>query len=157
MFSCITWTSSASAAVTAAYICSQQTESGLKGFPSTMQPCCTCAQLPHGHPELFPTRGTIIIIIKFSIFGEWKYGSAILDLGTTWRSVVSYTTWPLYPRGNSWVGPGAGLNAVEKNVLSLPGIEPRPSSPYPVTISTEPSGLLIITMCLKIAVATRLE
>jgi hypothetical protein len=29
----------------------------------------------------------------------------------------------------SWVGPRAGLEAVENNLLSMPGIEPRPSSP----------------------------
>jgi hypothetical protein len=37
-----------------------------------------------------------------------------------------------------WVGPRAGLDAMEKiNILRLPGIEPGPSSPYPVAIPTE--------------------
>jgi hypothetical protein len=31
--------------------------------------------------------------------GEWKYSSSILDLGTRWRWVVSFTARPLYPRG----------------------------------------------------------
>jgi hypothetical protein len=29
-------------------------------------------------------------------YGEWRYGSTILDLGTRWRSVVSFTPLPLY-------------------------------------------------------------
>jgi hypothetical protein len=32
---------------------------------------------------------------------EWRYRSTILDLGTRWRWVVSFTTRPLYPRGKS--------------------------------------------------------
>jgi hypothetical protein len=35
--------------------------------------------------------------------GEWRYSSTILDLGTIWRRVVSFTSRPLYPRGkNLW-------------------------------------------------------
>jgi hypothetical protein len=30
--------------------------------------------------------------------GEWRYSSTILDLGTRWRWVVSFTPRPLYPR-----------------------------------------------------------
>jgi len=44
----------------------------------------------------------------------------ILNLGTRWRSVVSFTSQALYPRGKSpsthcmggWVGPRARLDAV---------------------------------------------
>jgi hypothetical protein len=32
--------------------------------------------------------------------GEWRYSSNILDLGTRWNSVVSFTSRPLYPQGN---------------------------------------------------------
>jgi hypothetical protein len=32
--------------------------------------------------------------------GEWRYSSKILDLGTTWRWVVSFTPRPLYLTGN---------------------------------------------------------
>jgi hypothetical protein len=32
--------------------------------------------------------------------GKWKYSSTILDLGTRWRRVVSFTPLLLYPRGN---------------------------------------------------------
>jgi hypothetical protein len=31
--------------------------------------------------------------------GEWRYSSAILDLGTSWRLVVSFTAKPLYTGG----------------------------------------------------------
>jgi hypothetical protein len=58
-----------------------------------------------------------------------------LDLGTSWRSVVSFTPLPLYPEKRAhrihwiggWVGPRAGLHTVEKrNILILPGLELRP-------------------------------
>jgi hypothetical protein len=40
-----------------------------------------------------------------------------------------------------WVGPKNwyGRCGVEKDVLPLPGIEPRPSSPYPIAKLIEPS------------------
>jgi hypothetical protein len=52
--------------------------------------------------------------------GEWRYSATILDLGTRWRWVISFTPLPLYPRGisprthcmGSWVGPRAGLDVV---------------------------------------------
>jgi hypothetical protein len=62
--------------------------------------------------------------------GEWRYSSTILDLGIMW-SVVSFTPQPLYSRGKSpdtlwiggWVGPRAGVDAVEKRkILPIPGI-----------------------------------
>jgi hypothetical protein len=70
---------------------------------------------------------------------SYIYSSTILDLGTRWRRMVSFTSRPLYSRGNSprypldrrlggpqnWPGPCV----VGKNLLSLPGIELRPSSP----------------------------
>jgi hypothetical protein len=73
--------------------------------------------------------------------GEWMYSSTILDLGTRWRSVVSFTPQPLYPWEivasthciGGWVGPRTGLDVVEKrNILPLPGIQPRLSTPMPV-------------------------
>jgi hypothetical protein len=57
-----------------------------------------------------------------------------LDLGTSWRWVVSFTPRPLYPRGKShsthwiggWVGPRAGLDDVEKRkFLTLSGRQLR--------------------------------
>jgi hypothetical protein len=74
--------------------------------------------------------------------GEWRYSSTILDLGTRWRWVVSYTPRPLYPEEilpgthwiGGWVGPRAGLDVVEKRkILALSGFEPRRSCPLPVT------------------------
>jgi hypothetical protein len=81
--------------------------------------------------------------------GESRCSPTILDLGTRWRWIVSFTPQPLYPQGNSPIrirwedegGPIAGLDPVEwKNLLFLPGLElaiPRPSSPYPIAVPTE--------------------
>jgi hypothetical protein len=65
--------------------------------------------------------------------------------------VISFTLRPLYPRGNiSWYQLDRSLGGLqsrsghcgaEKNLLSLPGIENRPSSPQPVGIPTELSSL----------------
>jgi hypothetical protein len=61
-----------------------------------------------------------------------------LDLGTSWRGVVSFTALPLYPpppgertpgtqRIGGWVGLRAGLDDVEKRTfLTVPGLELRP-------------------------------
>jgi hypothetical protein len=60
-----------------------------------------------------------------------------LDLGTSWRWVVSFTPRPFYPRERAlgthciggWVDPRAGLDNMEKKkFLTLPGLEPRPLS-----------------------------
>jgi hypothetical protein len=56
---------------------------------------------------------------------EWRYGSIILDLGSVWRWVVSFTSWPLYPGKRApdthWiggcVGSRDGLDAVEKRKI----------------------------------------
>jgi hypothetical protein len=45
-----------------------------------------------------------------------------------------------------WIGGRmgrSGLCGVETNILTVPGIEPRPSSSYPVAVPTELSGLLL--------------
>jgi hypothetical protein len=61
--------------------------------------------------------------------GEWRYSSTVLDIGTRWRWVVSFTPRPLYPRGNppppflgthwigGWVCLRAGLDHVEKRTI----------------------------------------
>jgi hypothetical protein len=82
--------------------------------------------------------------------GKWRYNNTILYLGITWW-VVSLTPRPLYPRGNSptrthwiggWVSPRAGPHIMEeRKIVPLPGIETRPSRPYPVAIPTELSRL----------------
>jgi hypothetical protein len=63
----------------------------------------------------------------------------ILDLGTSWRWMVSFTPRPLYPLENCPRYPldrrlgvpqsRSGRCGVETNSLPLPGIEIRPSSP----------------------------
>jgi hypothetical protein len=45
---------------------------------------------------------------------EWKYSSAILDLGIRLKWVVNFTPRPLYLRGNKWVGARVGQKAMEK-------------------------------------------
>jgi hypothetical protein len=56
---------------------------------------------------------------------EWiyEYRSRLLELGTSWRWMVSFTLSKLHPLGKSppgthwikgWVGPRAGLYDVEK-------------------------------------------
>jgi hypothetical protein len=37
----------------------------------------------------------------------------------------------------NWVGPRTSLDDMKRKILPLPGIEPWPSSPWPVTIPTE--------------------
>jgi hypothetical protein len=67
----------------------------------------------------------------------WGSGSIaphVLDLGTRWRWVVSFTSRPLYPQGkNPWYplnrrlgGPQSrsGRGGEEKNSQPLPGLEP---------------------------------
>jgi hypothetical protein len=67
--------------------------------------------------------------------GEWRYNSTILDLGTRWRRVVNFTPRSLYLREYRprypLDGPQSryGLYGEVKNI-SMPGIEPGPSSPY---------------------------
>jgi hypothetical protein len=65
---------------------------------------------------------------------ELRNSSTILKFGTRWRGVVTFTPLPPYPRVKNrgtnwlagWVGLRGGLDTgQEKNVLSLPGIEPR--------------------------------
>jgi hypothetical protein len=67
-------------------------------------------------------------------WGVEVYLYAFFDLGTRWRSVVSFTPRPLYPRERApvthwiggWVGPTAVQNGVvNRKILSpLPEIEP---------------------------------
>jgi hypothetical protein len=70
----------------------------------------------------------------------WRMGSEcvdphFLDLGTSWRWVVSFTALSLYPGERApgthwigWVGPRAGVDDMEKGkFFSLPGLELDPS------------------------------
>jgi hypothetical protein len=86
-----------------------------------------------------PSKGKVIPILNvikpYAIkpYGEFRYSSTILDLGTRW-CVVSCMPLPLYPRDTHWIGgwvcPRAGLDTMEKRKkpLSLPGIKPWLSS-----------------------------
>jgi hypothetical protein len=67
--------------------------------------------------------------------GEWMYDRHFLDLGTSWRWVVSFTPRPLYPRERDTgthfirglVDPRAGLDDMEKRkFFTLPGLELPP-------------------------------
>jgi hypothetical protein len=68
---------------------------------------------------------------------EWLYSSKTLDLGARWMRMVSFAPAALPSvkelRCTHWIGdwmdPNDGLDAVEKSLLPLPGIEPRSSSP----------------------------
>jgi hypothetical protein len=69
------------------------------------------------------------------LWGNGGIGPRILDLGTSWRWVVSFTTRPRYLRGKrlcthwiwSCVGPRARLDDMESTkMLPLPGLELRP-------------------------------
>jgi hypothetical protein len=63
------------------------------------------------------------------------YRFIFLDLGTSWRSVVTFTPLPLYPRdrapGNQWivgwVGPRAMDDMEKWKLLTLKGPEPLSS------------------------------
>jgi hypothetical protein len=67
-------------------------------------------------------------------WGSWGVAPRILDLGTRWRWVVSFTPWPLYlQRKSPWypfdrrlAGPQSRSGRVgeEKNSQPPPGIEP---------------------------------
>jgi hypothetical protein len=83
-------------------------------------------------PGIFP-RIFSAIMLRFNhqssgegkVHAMWKYRSTILDLGSRWRWVVSFTPQPFY-RGEKvpglhwiggWIGPRARLYAVEEKIL----------------------------------------
>jgi hypothetical protein len=75
--------------------------------------------------------------------GEWRYSSTILDLGTRWRCVVSFTLRILYTRGKEapvtnwiggWVGPRVGADAVKKNKSCTAGNVTRTFQPIPIEL-----------------------
>jgi hypothetical protein len=66
--------------------------------------------------------------------GKGGKAPRILDLGSRWRGVVSFTPLPLYPQGKSfcyhwiggWAGPRAVLEAVVKRKIPRPRRESNP-------------------------------
>jgi hypothetical protein len=55
-----------------------------------------------------------------------------------WQSEIDSLTCGERAHGTHWIGSCLGLNGMEKReTFPLPGIKPRPSSPQPVTITTE--------------------
>jgi hypothetical protein len=83
--------------------------------------------------------------------GEWRYSWNILDFGTRWKWVVSFTLLPCYPWGNRSRYPSDGslgglrgsLDPMEKReIWPLARIKPRSFIPWPVFIPIELSRLL---------------
>jgi hypothetical protein len=88
------------------------------------------------------------------VLGEWGIAPPILDLGTRWRWVVSFTPRPLYPQGKSPCHPldrklggsqsRSGHSDEKKNSQPLPGLKPPIIQPVAQRYATEPFWLLHI-------------
>jgi hypothetical protein len=88
-----------------------------------------------------------------------SYSTKFLDLSTRWKLSESSLSLSI-PHGIfSWYPPHrmlCGLQkrsegcGVENNILPIPGIEPRPSNPYPVAIPTEISDLLQVRIFYRV-------
>jgi hypothetical protein len=83
---------------------------------------------------IFFCNGRVIKIYPVQISRQKSTFVSVLDLGTSWRWVVSFMPWPLYPRekirGTHWIAVLVDLRAcmddVEKRkFLTLPGLELR--------------------------------
>jgi hypothetical protein len=84
--------------------------------------------------------------------GSGGIATRILDLGTRWRRVVSFTPQPLYHQGkNPWYPLDMGLGGPqsrsgrcdeEKNSQSLPGLEPPIIQPVAQRYTTKISPFL---------------
>jgi hypothetical protein len=94
--------------------------------------------------------------------GDWWYSCTILDIGTRWRFVISFTPQPIYPRKRTssthwiagWVGSTAGLDTAEKRKilacrklnLGLPArmmVEDLSIYPWPYHPLLDPGGLSV--------------
>jgi hypothetical protein len=70
-------------------------------------------------------------------WGSGGIAARILDLGTRWRWVVSFTPRPLYPQRKNpsthwiggWEGPRGGLDAVVKRKIPGPYRDSKPNHP----------------------------
>jgi hypothetical protein len=63
-------------------------------------------------------KGKVVPVLNEGIWVRGYEDPHFLDLGTSWRGMVSFTLRPLYLRGKigCWVDPRAGLDGVEKTV-----------------------------------------
>jgi hypothetical protein len=87
------------------------------------------------------------------VLGSGGIAPRILDLGTRWRWMVSFTPRPLYSQGNSsWCPLDRGLGGFqsrsrgggeEKNFQPLPGLEPPIIQPVAQRYTTELCRLLL--------------
>jgi hypothetical protein len=69
------------------------------------------------------------LVIMWWNIGEWRYSSTIVDLGRRCRGVVSFTLRPLTPGTHlkgGWVSLRTTPDDVERSILALQEIEPRP-------------------------------
>jgi hypothetical protein len=92
---------------------------------------------------------SLCLIEHHAIKTYWGCGGIaprILDLGTRWRWVVSFTTRPLYPRERSpgthligsWVGPRAVRKAVVKRKIRSPSRKSNPRTPIVQSVAQRP-------------------
>jgi hypothetical protein len=91
-------------------------------------------------------------------WGSGGISPRILDLGTRWRWVVSFTSQPLYPQGKSpgthlledLVGSRAVLDAVVKKKIPGPRRKSNPKTPIvqPVSLVAVPIELPVFLMYL---------
>jgi hypothetical protein len=109
------------------------------------------------------SRTVYKVKVKLSVRFNWvpRHGGVlgrggivprVLDLGTKWRWVISFTVQPLYPEGKSFWCPlnrrlgglqtRSGRGGEEKNSQPLPGLEPPIIQPVAQRYTTELSRLL---------------
>jgi hypothetical protein len=96
-------------------------------FQYLMLCCCAWIVITRGTlVDMWGTGKVVSVLNKLSI-SIWKlmeerpFNSTILDLGTRWRWVVSFTPRPLYPGGKSPLYPFYRyLDVVEKRKMSCP-------------------------------------
>jgi hypothetical protein len=81
----------------------------------------------------------------------------ILDLGSRWRWVISFTPRPLYPQGKSpgthwiggWVAPRAVLGAVVKRKIPSPRRESNPRTPINTCYGDGTTVPRILNLCTR--------
>jgi hypothetical protein len=89
-------------------------------------------------------KGKVLPVLFFNLAPHYEaywerrcVGPRILDFGTRWRWVVSFTPRPIYPRERTpgthwigvWVGPRAGLDSVVMKKFPAPNGTRNPDHP----------------------------